>query len=353
MDKLRFDFKMRGSSDGKTTILSLTSIGTPDGRTFAIPDEFQNTNLHKELITSQVFGRVKNSLKKRNQFRKIWITLIANLSKVYLDEDDNLLFEGYYLEEITEQETEKRPQITSDDTIKKLLEEVLENKQQKSEVQNLNKIAKDFMIEKCNGKNSNANQWINEFQKECERCKIEEDRKKIEILKFFLEKSSADWYSCMILKFTVESDWTEWKRNFCETFGSKGWSPIRYAFAFKYQIGSLLDYALKKEKLLLQVRKSIDKETLIDLIAIGLPNYVSDKIDRENLQETQDLYNEISKLEHLVEKKGKVYFDNKQKKQRKKNHAKYVRMQIKVNVFILNQIVDLEIKIKKIKMQNY
>ncbi|XP_039313478.1 uncharacterized protein LOC120359566 [Solenopsis invicta] len=174
------------------------------------------------------------------------------------------------------------------------------------------------MIEKFDGKNSNANQWINEFQKECERCMIEEDRKKIEILKFFLEKSSADWYSCMILKFTVESDWSEWKKNFYETFGNKGWSPIRYAFAFKYQTGPLLDYTLKKEKLLLQVRKSIDKETMIDLIAIGLPNYISNKIDRETLQETQDLYNEISRLQHLVEKKGKVYSDNKSKKAEEK-----------------------------------
>jgi len=309
---------MRGSADGKSSILCLTSIGTPDGRTFGLPDELQSTNLHKELITSQVFSRIKNTLKKRNQFRKVWITLSENLSKVYLDDERNLLFEDYYLEEITEEEYEKSTLSTSDDTIKKLLEKVLENNQQKSEVQNLGKIAKDFMIDKFDGKNFNASQWINEFEKECERYIIEEDRKKIEILKFFLEKSSADWYSCMILKYT-QSEWNKWKKNFIGTFGNKGWSPIKYAFAFKYQSGSLLDYALKKEKLLLQIRKSMDTETIIDLIAIGLPDWVSDNIDRETLQETQDLYNEISKLEHLVrkttsEKKEKVYSDNKYSK---------------------------------------
>jgi len=232
-----------------------------------------------------------------------------------LDDERNLLFEDYYLEEITEEEYEKSTLSTSDDTIKKLLEKVLENNQQKSEVQNLSKIAKDFMIDKFDGKNFNASQWINGFEKECERCVIEEDRKKIEILKFFLEKSSADWYSCMILKYTVESEWNKWKKNFIGTFGNKGWSPIKYAFAFKYQSGSLLDYVLKKEKLLLQIRKSMDTETIIDLIAIGLPDWVSDNIDRETLQETQDLYNEISKLEHLArkttsDKKEKVYSDN-------------------------------------------
>lgn len=33
-------------------------------------------------------------------------------------------------------------------------------------------------------------QWINDFEKDCERCLIEEYRKKTE---FFSEKSSVDW----------------------------------------------------------------------------------------------------------------------------------------------------------------
>lgn len=324
MEKLRFDFKMRGASDGKTTVLCLTSIGTQDGRSFAIPDEYQPTSLHKELTTSQVYGRVKNTLLKRNQFRKVWITLTENLKKAYLDEEGNLLFENFYLEEIPEKAAEISTSNTSEDTIKKLLEKVLEAKEQTSEIKNLNNIAKDFMIEKFDEKTTNASQWINQFEKECVRCVVTEDRKKIEILKFFLEKCSADWYTSMILKYSIESEWNDWKKIFIGTFGNKGWSPIKYAFNFKYQSGSLLEYALKKEKLLLQIRKSMDTETLIDLIAIGLPNYVSDKIDRETLRETQDLYNEICRLEHLVkkntnEKKGKHFLDNKQNKSEDKN----------------------------------
>lgn len=106
----------------------------------------------------------------------------------------------------------------------------------------------------------------------------------------------------MLMKLTVESEWNTWEENFCETFANRGWTPVRYALAFKYQAGSLLEYALKKEKLLLEVRKSIDTGTLIDLIAFGLPNFVADKIDKETLQQTADLYNEIGKLEHLVGK---------------------------------------------------
>lgn len=65
-------------------------------------------------------------------------------------------------------------------------------------------------------------------------------------------------------------------------------------------MGTLFKYALKKEKILLDVRKPIDTETLIDLIAAGLPNYATDKTDRETLQQTKSLYNGLGKLEHLV-----------------------------------------------------
>ena len=39
----------------------LILLGTPDGRTFNIPDEYQPTNLHKELQTSQIFAKVKKT----------------------------------------------------------------------------------------------------------------------------------------------------------------------------------------------------------------------------------------------------------------------------------------------------
>ncbi|XP_029156171.1 uncharacterized protein LOC114943596 [Nylanderia fulva] len=303
MEKLRFDFMVRGSTDGKSNILCLTSIGTPDDRSFGFPEEYQPAHLHTELTKTQIFAKVKNSLKKRHQSRKVWIGLSETLTKVYLDEEENLQFGDYYLEEITEKKTTTASEPSSSEEImRKILEKLMEEKQQKSEIKNLGKIAQDFMLEKFTGKTSNAHQWINEFERECERFEINEDRKKIETLKFFLEKACVDWYSCMLIKFTVQSEWKEWKKNFCETFANKGWIPIRYALSFKFQSGPLLDYAIKKEKLLLEVRKSIDTGTLIDLIAAGLPNFISDRIDRETLNETEDLYNELGKLEHLVNK---------------------------------------------------
>ncbi|KAF2888413.1 hypothetical protein ILUMI_17760 [Ignelater luminosus] len=69
------------------------------------------------------------------------------------------------------------------------------------------------------------------------------------------------------------------------------------------QAGSLLEYAIKKEKLLLEVRKTIDEGTLIDIIAAGLPDFITDRINKEEILHTRDLFNEVGKLEHLVTKK--------------------------------------------------
>lgn len=324
MEKLRFDFCVKTASDGKSNILCITSICTPDGQTFGIPAEYQPASLHQVITNTSNYAKIKKTLNKRHQTRKIWITLTDEISKVYLDGEQNIQFNDVYLEEIVENTNDQKSLTrSSNETLEKLLEKLLEEKQTKSETQNLGKISKDFVIDKFTGRNANAHQWIKDFNKECERFHIDKDRKKIEILKQFLEYSSVNWYSCMLMKFTVESEWIKWEKNFCETFGNKGWSPIRYALGFKYQTGSLLEYALKKEKLLLEVRKTIDTGTLIDLIAAGLPNYLSDKIDRETLQETEDLYNEIGKLEHLVgrnkyEKKNYTYSDIKTKKNEEK-----------------------------------
>lgn len=329
MEKLRFDFAVKPSADGKSNILCITSISTPNGQIFGIPAECQPATLHQAITSTSNYAKVRKSLNKRHQTRKIWITLTDNISKAYLDEEQNLQFNDFYLEEILEESnsSESVPSGGSNQMLEKLLEKLLQEKQIKTETQNIGKIAKDFLIQKFTGKNSNACQWIKAFNKECERFQVVENKKKIEILKHFLEGSSEDWYSCMLIKLTVEADWNKWEKSFCETFANKGWSPIRYALTFKYQAGSLLEYALKKEKLLLEVRKSIDTETLIDLIAYGLPNYVADKIDRETLQETEDLYNELGKLEHFVEKnkygkKNYVYSDIKTKKTEEKKPCK-------------------------------
>lgn len=156
-----------------------------------------------------------------------------------------------------------------------------------------------------------AKQWMNNFEQECARFNIQTDEKKIEILRLFMDKSCTDWYHSMIIKLTWDSDWTEWKNKFCDSFANKGWYPVTYAINYRYKEGLLIDYAIRKEKLLLDMRKTMDTESLIDLIAAGLPDFILNRIDRELLKDTADLFNELSKYEHMVNKKNNPQKKNK------------------------------------------
>lgn len=150
---------------------------------------------------------------------------------------------------------------------------------------------------------------MEEFEKECVRFDVLDDERKIETLKYLLEKPCLDWYSSMLIKFTTNSDWRMWKENFCNTFEKRGWSQIKYAFTYKYQAGSLLEYATKKERLLLEINKSIDNNTLINLIVLGLPEHIMNRLDKESLTSTTHLFSELNKNEYLVNKQNqKVFF---------------------------------------------
>lgn len=304
MDQLRFEFKILQANDGKSNVYCVTSITTKDEKIFAIPEELQPTGLHKELIKTTAYNKVKNSIKKRHQSRKVWITMTEELKQVYIDEDGNLQFSDQYLEEIEQTSGGVEKDTKS---LESLLEKVIENREDKK-TRSLKLIAEKFVIEKFTSKNPNPNQWMDIFERECLRFNIIDNEEKIDILRLFMDKSCVDWYNSMIIKLTLESEWTIWKNRFCETFANQGWNQVTSALYFKYRDGSLVDYAIKKEKLLLDMRRSIDTGTLVDLIAAGLPGFVLEKINREAITDTVGLFNEVRKYEHLVNKNKNVFY---------------------------------------------
>lgn len=311
MDKLKFEFIMKAKADGKTNILTLTSITTQAGEIFDVPLDLQDINLHTELIKTEAFKKARNTIVKRHQKRNVWIVLNEALENTYLDEGGNLQFADIFLEERFEVPNgDNRTQSvdnTTQETLTKILEKLAEANEKKGNntKKNIKKSAETFVLEKFTNKNSNVVQWISLFENECERLNLQEDQEKIEILRLFLEGSALDWYSSMLIKLTLDSEWTTWRDNFCETYADKGWTPVKHAIFFKYMSGSLLDYALRKEKVLLEMNKSIDVNTLIDLIAAGLPDFITDKINRKDLKQTKDLFNELRSLEHLIKEKDK------------------------------------------------
>lgn len=298
MDRFKFEFMVKADEDPKTNIICITTITDLDGHTFMFPNKLQPARLHDAIIQTQIFKKVKATLQNRHDKRQVWISMNPELKAVYCDDDGNKQFRGYLLEEKETSQTS-----ISEEYLTKIMQSFGEIKTESSKPFNVGKMAEKFVIEKFNSKITNVSQWITIFEAECARVGIEEDVKKIEILRFFLEDSSKHWYSSMLIKHTINSEWVMWKQNFCKTYADKSWSPIRYAMLFKYRQGSLLEYAIKKEKLLLEINRSMDKNTLNDLIAIGLPNFIADKIDRNSLKETQDLFNNIRSLEHMVNKK--------------------------------------------------
>lgn len=299
MDKLQFTIEVKASTDPKTNIVCLTTIGTPDGRNYSIPVEYQRLADHKELLATNIIKNVVKVLKVRHHSRKVWINLTEELRQIYLDDSNNVVINDHYPAEVIEQ------QITPTNG---------ENKGK-----NLKKLTEKFVIEKFTGKNSNAIQWLDTFENECTRLEIDKDIERIEVLRLFLEGSVIDWYNSMLIRNTLTSEWNIWKENFCETYANKGWSLIRYAILYKYISGSLLDYALKKERILLEMNKTIDDCTIINLIAVGLPEFITDKINRKKLNTPKDLFTELGSLEHLMKKKStrRNTQDNPEKKQQK------------------------------------
>lgn len=224
----------------------------------------------------------------------------SELRAEYIDEGGNIQFGDMLLEERWEEPKANNSNDLSKDDLKQTLRSDPQTTTEQKRT--IKSSSERFMLEKFTDKNSNVTQWIDIFERECERLDVQRDEEKIEILRLFLEGSCVDWYSSMLMKHSINSSWADWKEDFVETYSDKGWSTARYAINFKYIGGSLLDYALKKEKILLEVDKNMNAEMMILLIAISLPEYISDRIDRNEIKGTRDLLKRIKSLEYLVEK---------------------------------------------------
>jgi len=300
MIKLQFEFTIVASPrDEKSNTIAITSLRTENGKTYVLQEDNRYIASHTELMKTENYSKVKSSLKKRHQSRKVWISMTKELEKIYIDEDGNIQFAGEYLEEIEEKEVAE----IRNDNLSKILEKWIETSQKKEGEKNLKHIAEKYMIEKFTSRHSNAKQWIETFEKECTRFDITQDEMKIEILRLFLDKSCTDWHCATLTKLTVNAKWNEWKNRFLETFADKGWSTVTYALSFKYKEGSLIDYAMRKERLLLDMNREIDTKTLVALIAVGLPEFIMNKIDKELCKDSTILFNEIRKYENLINKK--------------------------------------------------
>lgn len=85
-----------------------------------------------------------------------------------------------------------------------------------------------------------------------------------------------------------------------------------YAISYRYNEGSLMEQAMRKEKLLLNMDNDIGTKTLVMIVAAGLPEFVRNKINRKDCKSPTGLLHEIRKCENLT--------SNNKKKREEKRH---------------------------------
>jgi len=269
---------------------------------FAFPNKFQTEANHKELFQHPVVKNAVKGITKVGHYRNLKVTLSDELAKEYLDEDCNFVFKDEYLEEceMSQKSINSESGSMNSVTLAEMLEMAKDHEFSKNSV--LKDVERAFSIDKFNGKQK-AVDWLGEFEAECERFRITTDQQKIKCLKIFLNNSAEDWYCSTAMKLG-DDDWSKWSDSFITVFSDKGWSKIRYAYAFKYVTGSLVDYGLRKERLLLEVERKMTETSRLNLIVVGLPINIQDKLDQGQINSTEQLMNELRRYEHVMNKRS-------------------------------------------------
>ncbi|ESO04369.1 hypothetical protein HELRODRAFT_172735 [Helobdella robusta] len=280
------DFKLAGISENKETW-------------YVLPEEKNDLSLHEALSTKRAIINIINSIKPINDYRTICIKLNEELRKEYYDEDENLCFLDNMLEEKIIDKHE------SDDNFLNERIKELEAKLSLNDNFKLQDVEKKFILEKFN-KKQNPSEWIEKFENECRRHKILNPTNVIEALRFFLSWSPKDWYESNLKKIGL-TNWLGWRKSFLTIFADRGWKKIRTAYNYKYLGGSLIDYALAKENLCLEIEIEMSR---INMIVMGLPVEIQNQLDREEITTIEKLFKGLTKIDECVSN-IKPKYDNK------------------------------------------
>lgn len=271
--------------DSKTSVKNFKSIQVlGESVVYSFLPTDQPSAMHPELSKHPTIEQALKQLDKRGKTRNVKITLEDALRKIYVDDDGNVIFRKIFLDEIS-------PLVSYDTTL---------NKESPVQTRSFTSLTKEMVCQKFSDR-QNANQWISLFEKESVRMTLPQHRF-AEALRLFLDGPALDWYDINLKIIGLEGSWSSWKISFLENFDSKGWSEIVYAYTFKYMVGPFTDYALKKIKLLLDVESSLPTTARINLVVVGLPGSVRERLVRSDIETQGDLMAALGALEHLATK---------------------------------------------------
>lgn len=273
---------------------------------YILPEESRDLSLHTSLSSKKPIYSATAVIKKVSGYRTVGVKIDENIKADYFDEEGNVCYKGFPLEEYvlssSSQAIDRLTQLELEDRIKRLELQLKSNTQDELK---LHHIEKKFILEKFEKKQHEPTEWFHKFEDECNRFQITSDSLRIQALCFFITGSARDWYETNLTKIGLNSSWALWKNSFHNVFVDKGWSMVRKAFSYKYLGGSLIDYALAKEKLCLEVEPKGTELSFINHIVFGLPTEAQNELDREEITTLENLYTELRKLEDTFKKKDK------------------------------------------------
>ena len=254
---------------------------------YQFPEDQQTNTHHPLLFNLTVVKGVVKSLKTRNKFRTVTITLTdGELKDSYMDEEGNIAFNEYYLETVPESGAQNI---------------IAPNATNKS----LHSIAKEAVLDKFDGKNSNAETWLKTFVLECTRLNVDQQRY-AEMLRLFLDGMASEWYATFVMTHKLTDAWDLWNNSFLDTFNERSWADIAYAYTFKYLQGDILEFALKKRRLLLVADPTSTVTTQINLIVTSLPNLIRTRLHKNDINSIDNLMSALRQLGQIVNKNKKT-----------------------------------------------
>lgn len=318
----------------------LLAISKDGERWFEVPAGMRTAQDNQALFS---INKVKTNAVQcaqssaKSSYRRFAVSISGATYSVYVDEQGDFCMHDVYLEELNYDFRPKRTaagaaESSIEERTSKLLELMLKEKQQKLEMDeemsqrgDPNQKLLEFLVKEKQEKEScakkanlrelqlkmiikkfdrrmNGEQWISDYEKECERANVVEGSMKIDCLKACLEEECLDWYDACVLKLERD-DWSCWKNSFVDTFGTRGWADIRHAYGFKFIAGSLVTYANAKEKKLLEVDKEMPEKYRMNMIVYGLPKDVQEKLDRKKVGTITELIANLSMMDDGYTKK--------------------------------------------------
>ena len=193
--------------------------------------------------------------------------------------------------------------------------------QQKSILTTLSNVEKNFAINRFDRGSQRAEDWLDDFEKECNRFEITSDEMKIRALRYFVKDASEDWYKTCMFQLSLE-DSAPWKTSFLSVFSDRGWSRIDYALNFKYVGGFYTEYAIKNAT---ARRNWTWHDYRINLIMHGLPSELRKQIDRKDIENVDSLMNS-----QYLSRLRKVTGNQKKRKRSLERRSQLDRAQVKL-----------------------